>query len=169
MHGGDSFGPRKAAFVVGAGSYGRGAMVCRTGPNFMGHWGAPAMYALERRELRIATRRPSHRFRSADYERAGSKQPPSQQGETGSGCFSGRRTRWPGRCSKPKSRRVCMPGRKFLPTRVRAGLFAGVSLEGSTLRPDDDANEALYGRKIGATAILLGPGSPKTPLAGGSY
>src|SRR5579862_8840415 len=36
----------KAAFVVG-GSYGRGAMVCRTGKNFRGAWGAPAMYALE--------------------------------------------------------------------------------------------------------------------------
>src|SRR2546428_6298476 len=36
----------KAAFVVG-GSYGRGAMVCRTGKNFSGPWGAPAMYALE--------------------------------------------------------------------------------------------------------------------------
>src|SRR5579871_2365436 len=36
----------KAAFVVGA-SYGRGAMVCRTGKDFRGPWGAPAMYALE--------------------------------------------------------------------------------------------------------------------------
>jgi SH3 domain-containing YSC84-like protein 1 len=36
----------KAAFVVG-GSYGRGTMVCRTGKDFSGPWGAPAMYALE--------------------------------------------------------------------------------------------------------------------------
>src|ERR1700692_2576234 len=36
----------KAAFVVG-GSYGRGAMVCRTGEHFNGSWGSPAMYALE--------------------------------------------------------------------------------------------------------------------------
>src|SRR5580700_4642269 len=36
----------KAAFVVG-GSYGRGTMVCRTGKDFRGPWGAPAMYALE--------------------------------------------------------------------------------------------------------------------------
>lgn len=36
----------KAAFVFG-GSYGRGTMVCRTGKNFTGRWGAPAMYALE--------------------------------------------------------------------------------------------------------------------------
>src|SRR5580692_3399261 len=36
----------KAAFVVG-GSFGRGAMVCRTGEHFRGPWGSPAMYALE--------------------------------------------------------------------------------------------------------------------------
>src|ERR1700738_2878078 len=36
----------KAAFVVG-GSYGRGTLICRTGTNFTGPWGAPAMYALE--------------------------------------------------------------------------------------------------------------------------
>jgi SH3 domain-containing YSC84-like protein 1 len=44
------------------------------------------------------------------------------------------------------------------------GLFAGVSLEGSTLRPDGDANEALYGRKISASEIVIGP-SPSTPAA----
>src|ERR1700727_3888839 len=36
----------KLAFGIGA-DYGRGAMVCRTGEHFRGHWGAPAMYALE--------------------------------------------------------------------------------------------------------------------------
>src|SRR6202051_1835454 len=36
----------KAAFLVG-GDYGRGTMVCRTGKDFSGPWGAPAMYALE--------------------------------------------------------------------------------------------------------------------------
>jgi lipid-binding SYLF domain-containing protein len=36
------------------------------------------------------------------------------------------------------------------------GLFAGISLEGSTLRPDNKANERIYGRKIKAKAILLG-------------
>jgi lipid-binding SYLF domain-containing protein len=44
------------------------------------------------------------------------------------------------------------------------GLFAGVSLEGSTLRPDNDANEALYGQKITAHSIVLGHATP-TPIA----
>ncbi len=41
---------------------------------------------------------------------------------------------------------------RFFPTRVREELFAGISLEGSTtLRPDNDANEKLYGKKVTAT------------------
>ena len=36
------------------------------------------------------------------------------------------------------------------------GVFAGVSLEGSTLRPDNDANRDLYGRKLTAEEIVYG-------------
>jgi lipid-binding SYLF domain-containing protein len=36
------------------------------------------------------------------------------------------------------------------------GLFAGISLEGSTLRPDNDASTEIYGRKITARQIILG-------------
>jgi lipid-binding SYLF domain-containing protein len=48
----------KAAFIVG-GSYGRGAMTCRHGANFNGHWSAPTM---------MATRRPGHRLRPSRHE-----------------------------------------------------------------------------------------------------
>ena len=37
---------KKGAIGIG-GSYGRGAMVCRSGEHFTGRWGSPAMYALE--------------------------------------------------------------------------------------------------------------------------
>ena len=36
------------------------------------------------------------------------------------------------------------------------GLFAGVSLEGTSLRPDDDASEQVYGRKMTARTIVTG-------------
>jgi lipid-binding SYLF domain-containing protein len=36
------------------------------------------------------------------------------------------------------------------------GLFAGVSVEGTTLRPDDDANEQIYGHAITAKNIVRG-------------
>jgi SH3 domain-containing YSC84-like protein 1 len=35
------------------------------------------------------------------------------------------------------------------------GVFAGISLSGSTLRPDNDANESLYGKKLDAKDIVL--------------
>jgi len=139
-------------------------MVCRTGQNFMGRWGSPAMYALEGASFRISARRPGHRFRAAHHERSWWEQPSPQQSKTGSRML--RAAAGPvGRAAAAESD-AYMRAEILTYSRSR-GLFAGVSLEGSTLRPDDDANEALYGRKISATAILLGPGSPRTPLAAG--
>jgi lipid-binding SYLF domain-containing protein len=43
-------------------------------------------------------------------------------------------------------------------------LFAGLSLEGSTLRPDEEANEALYNRKTPAKDIVMGS-APETPAS----
>ena len=40
------------------------------------------------------------------------------------------------------------------PDDISRGLFAGVSLEGSTLRPDNNANEKLYGKKLTVKEIL---------------
>jgi lipid-binding SYLF domain-containing protein len=52
----------KAAFVVG-GSYGRGAMVCRSGEHFTGPWSAPTMMALEGASFGLSTGRTGNRFR----------------------------------------------------------------------------------------------------------
>ena len=35
------------------------------------------------------------------------------------------------------------------------GVFAGISLEGSTLRPDNDANKKLYGKEVSAEDLVL--------------
>jgi lipid-binding SYLF domain-containing protein len=45
------------------------------------------------------------------------------------------------------------------------GLFAGISLEGSTLRPDDTANERVYGKKVTATQIVI-DGAVPVPSSG---
>jgi lipid-binding SYLF domain-containing protein len=45
------------------------------------------------------------------------------------------------------------------------GLFAGISLEGSSLRPDDDASADVYGRKLTAREIVLG-GKVSIPESG---
>ena len=59
----------KAAFIVG-GSYGRGAMTCRSGDDFQGPWGAPTMMALEGGSFGFQIGRASHRFRFAGDEPA---------------------------------------------------------------------------------------------------
>jgi lipid-binding SYLF domain-containing protein len=45
------------------------------------------------------------------------------------------------------------------------GLFAGVSLEGTSLRPDDEASAQVYGHKLTARSIVTGPGT-RTPASG---
>src|SRR5208282_4724261 len=45
------------------------------------------------------------------------------------------------------------------------GLFAGISLTGSTLRPDNDANENLYGKKVDAKNIVFNNAVPSPPSA----
>jgi lipid-binding SYLF domain-containing protein len=45
------------------------------------------------------------------------------------------------------------------------GLFAGVSLEGSTLRSDDGANKVLYGKELSAKEIVREGKVPPPPSA----
>jgi lipid-binding SYLF domain-containing protein len=43
-------------------------------------------------------------------------------------------------------------------------VFAGISIEGASMRPDDDANEVLYGREVEAGEVLRG-GTPIPEMA----
>jgi len=152
----------KAAFVVG-GSYGRGVMVCRTGQNFMGRWGSPAMYALEGASFGFQLGGQATDFVLLIMNDRGASSLLHSKVKLGADASA---------AAGPVGRAAAAESDAYMRAEILTysrsrGLFAGVSLEGSTLRPDDDANEALYGRKISATAILLGPGSPRTPLAAG--
>src|ERR1700687_319404 len=141
----------KLAFGMGK-EYGRGAMVCRTGKEFNGPWGAPAMYALEGDSigmqiggestdliLLVTNQKGVASILSSKIKLGGDA---SAAGGSQGREASGDHALWmrPEILSYPRSR----------------GLFAGVSLEGSTLRPDNKANARIYGRKIKARAILLG-------------
>ncbi len=74
-------------------------------------------------------------------------------------------------CAGPKGRDASADtdgliyARKCLSYSRSRGLFAGISLEGSTLRPDDDASADVYGRKLTAREIVLG-GKASIPPAG---
>ncbi len=141
----------KAAFVVG-GSYGRGAMVCRTGEHFNGPWGAPAMYALEGASVGFQLGGQATDLVLLVMNERGASAILESKVKLGADASA---------AAGPKGRDASadtdatMRAEILSYSRTR-GLFAGVSLEGSTLRPDNDANADVYGRKITAKEIVLG-------------
>jgi lipid-binding SYLF domain-containing protein len=142
----------KAAFVVG-GSYGRGAMVCRTGEHFNGHWGAPAMYALEGASVGFQLGGQATDLVLLVMNEKGASSILSSKVKIGADASA---------AAGPKGRDASADTDAYMRAEILSysrsrGLFAGVSLEGSTLRPDDDANEVIYHRKkITAKEIVLG-------------
>ena len=150
----------KAAFVVG-GSYGRGAMVCRTGKNFRGPWGAPAMYALEGGSIGFQIGGQATDLVLLVMNDRGASSILSSKVKLGADASI---------AAGPVGRDASADTDAYLRAEVLSysrsrGLFAGVSLEGSTLRPDDDATADVYGRKLTARQIVLG-GKIGVPLSG---
>jgi SH3 domain-containing YSC84-like protein 1 len=142
----------KAAFIVG-GSYGRGAMVCRTGPNFSGPWGAPAMMALEGGSIGFQIGGEATDFVILVMNDRGAKSLLGSKVKLG-----GDASVAAGPVGRTASAESDVSLRAEMLTYSRArGVFAGVSLEGSTLRPDNDANKRLYGREYKASEILQEP------------
>jgi lipid-binding SYLF domain-containing protein len=140
----------KAAFVVG-GSYGRGAMVCRTGEHFNGPWGAPAMYALEGASVGFQLGGQATDLVLLVMNQKGASSILSSKVKLGVDASA---------AAGPKGRDASADTDAYLRAEILSysrsrGLFAGVSLEGSTLRPDDDASADVYGRKITAKEIVL--------------
>jgi len=140
----------KAAFIVG-GSYGRGAMTCRSGDNFQGPWGAPTMMALEGGSFGFQLGGEATDFVLLVMNEGGANSILSSKVKLGADASA---------AAGPKGRDteaatdVAMRAEVLSYSRAR-GLFAGISLEGSTLRPDDDANERVYGKKISSKDIVL--------------
>jgi len=142
----------KAAFVVG-GSYGRGAMVCRTGEHFNGPWGSPAMYALEGASVGFQLGGQATDLVLLVMNEKGASSILNSKVKLGVDASA---------AAGPKGRDASADTDAYMRAEILSysrsrGLFAGVSLEGSTLRPDDDANEAIYHRKkITAREIVIG-------------
>jgi lipid-binding SYLF domain-containing protein len=141
----------KGAFIVG-GSYGRGAMVCRTGEHFKGPWGSPAMYALEGGSVGFQLGGQATDLVLLVMNERGASSILSSQVKLGADASA---------AAGPKGRDASADTDAYMRAEILSysrsrGLFAGISLEGSTLRPDDDANADVYGRKITAKEIVLG-------------
>lgn len=150
----------KAAFIVGA-SYGRGAMVCRTGSNFRGPWGAPAMYALEGGNFGLQAGGEATDYVFLVINDRGADSLLHSKVKLGADVSV---------AAGPKGRTALAGTDAFMRSEIltysRArGVFAGVAVEGSTLRPDKGANHDLYGQKMTADKIIR-ESSARAPKAG---
>ena len=141
----------KVAFGVG-GSYGRGAMVCRTGDAFDGPWGSPAMYALDGGSFGLQLGGQSTDLVLLVMNARGVEALLASKVQLGASLSV---------AAGPKGRDatastdVTLRAEMLSYSRSR-GLFAGLSLEGTSLRPDDDASAQVYGHQIRARTIVTG-------------
>jgi len=140
----------KAAFIVGA-SYGRGAMSCRSGEDFRGPWGAPTMMALEGGSFGFQIGGEATDFVLLVMNERGARGILSSKVKLG-----GDASVAAGPIGRDASTDTDATLRAEILSYSRArGLFAGISLEGSTIRPDNGDNTRVYGRKISASDIVL--------------
>jgi len=151
---------KKLAIGIG-GSYGRGVMVCRGGEHFTGAWGAPAMYALEGGNIGFQLGGQATDFVLLVMNKRGAESLMGTKVKLGADAAA---------AAGPKGRDTTAATDATMRAEILSysrsrGLFAGVSLEGSTLRQDNGANENLYGRKLTAKEILR-EGKVGTPAAG---
>jgi SH3 domain-containing YSC84-like protein 1 len=140
---------KKAAFGVGA-SYGRGVMICRGGISYTGPWGPPALYALEGASIGFQLGGQATDFVLLVMNPAGARSLLSSKVKLGADASA---------AAGPKGRTAegatdIVMTAEILSYSRNKGLFAGVSLEGSTLRSDGSANEKLYGAKLSARDII---------------
>ena len=150
---------KKGAFGIG-GSYGRGVMICRSGAHYTGLWGAPALYALEGINIGFQLGGQATDFVLLVMNPKGAESLLTSKVKLGADASA---------AAGPKGRTaeaatdVVMKAEILSYSRSK-GLFAGISLEGSTLRSDGSANEKLYKQQLSAKDIIRG-GKVKAPPA----
>jgi lipid-binding SYLF domain-containing protein len=150
----------KGAFIFG-GSYGRGAMTCRTGEKFNGPWSAPTMMALEGGSFGFQIGGQATDFVLLVMNERGAKAILSSKVKLGADASA---------AAGPKGRNaeastdVTMRAEILSYSRAR-GLFAGVSLAGSTVRPDNGANSKVYKKDVTSQDIVFKGAVPVPPSA----
>src|SRR5215470_3810019 len=151
--------PSVIKFAIGfGGSYGRGLMTCRSGEDFKGPWGSPTMMALEGGSFGLQLGGHATDYVLLVMNPRGADSILSSKVKLGAGISA---------AAGPKGRDVGAATDVVLRAEILSysrsrGLFAGAFLEGSTLRPDNDANERLYHRKLTAKEIALEGKVPPT-------
>jgi lipid-binding SYLF domain-containing protein len=144
--------PSVIKFAIGfGGSYGRGVMTCRSGKEFSGPWSAPSMMALEGGSFGFQLGGQATDFVLLVMNQRGASSILTSQVKLGGDVAA---------AAGPKGRDaaastdITMQAEILSYSRSR-GLFAGISLEGSTLRPDNDGNERLYGKEVTAKEVVI--------------
>ena len=143
--------PSVLKFAIGiGGDFGRGAITCRSGQHFTGHWSAPALFALEGANIGFQLGGQATDFVLLVMNAKGATSILTSKVKLGADASA---------AAGPKGRSaaadtdIVMRAEVLSYSRSR-GLFAGISLEGSTLRSDGSANRKLYGREVSAKNIV---------------
>jgi lipid-binding SYLF domain-containing protein len=159
--------PSVLKFAIGiGGSYGRGVMTCRGGSTFHGHWGSPAMIALEGGSAGLQLGGNATDFVLLLMNPRSAKSILTSKVKLGGDASAAA-----GPVGRNASAETDVTMRAEILSYSRSrGLFAGISLEGSTLRPDNGANKNLYGKEVSAQDIVFKnavpvPASAKVLLA----
>lgn len=144
--------PSVKKFAMGfGGSYGRGVMTCRSGENFNGRWSAPTMMALEGGSFGLQLGGQSTDFVLLVMNGRGAESILSSKVKIGGDIAA---AAGPIGRNAAASTDIAMKAEILSYSRSR-GLFAGISLAGSSLRPDNDGNERLYGKGVSSKDIVI--------------
>jgi lipid-binding SYLF domain-containing protein len=154
--------PSVLKFAIGfGGSYGRGVMTCRGGKSFHGKWGAPTMMALEGGSAGLQLG-----GQATDFVLLLMSPRSASSILTSKVKLGGDASAAAGPVGRNASAETDVTMRAEILSYSRSrGLFAGISLQGSTLRPDNGANKNLYGKEVSAKAIVMGGAVPVPPSA----
>jgi SH3 domain-containing YSC84-like protein 1 len=149
--------PSVVKFAIGiGGSYGRGVMTCRGGKDFQGPWGAPTMMALEGASLGLQLG-----GQATDFVLLLMSPRSAENILTSKVKLGGDASAAAGPVGRNASAETDATLRAEILSYSRArGLFAGISLAGSTLRADNDANKSLYGKEVSAPDIVFKGAAP---------
>ena len=146
---------KKVAIGIG-GSYGRGVLVCRQGADMSGAWGDPVMYKLDQGSIGVQLGSTATDFVLVIMSKKGVEQILNGKAKLGSNAAA---------AAGPTGAQATSYNAEAMNVDILTysrskGLFAGVSLEGASIEPDEDANKHLYGKELSAKDIIGSKPSP---------
>jgi lipid-binding SYLF domain-containing protein len=149
---------KKVGVGIGV-SYGRGVLVCRTGANMDGKWGAPIMYTLDTSSLGAQLGSTSTDYVLLVISQRGADKVLSGKLKLGAGASA---------VAGPSGANAAAfndPNVDIMSYSQSKGLFAGASLGTASMATDNDANKQLYGKDIDAAEMVRDGQTPIPPAA----